>query len=126
MSVVHNQQLQKAILIPVKGEFGGAFHVRSYDLDTTLMWTEYNSVLSSSHTDFRCTVIFLYFVIRWAAGKQKNEHVQAGGDHHSHLCVPVVNRNCSYCSTKRYCSAFTAGEQGDMALSCAHIFCMNS
>lgn len=83
-------------------------------------------VLSSSHTDFRSTVIFLCFVIKWAAGKQKNEHVQAGGDHHRHLCAPVVNRNCSYYSTRRHCLAFTAGEQGDLALSGIHFFCMNS
>lgn len=51
------------------------------------MWAEHNSVRSSSHTDFRSTVILLCFIISWAAGKQKNEHVQAGGDHHRHLCT---------------------------------------
>lgn len=90
------------------------------------MWTKHNSELSCSQTDFRSRVIFLWFVIRWAAGKRNNEHVQAGGDHHRHLCEPVVNRNSSYCFTKRHSLAFTAGERGDMALSCVHFFCMNS
>lgn len=51
------------------------------------MRAEHNSVHSSSHTDFRSTVILLSFIIRWATGNQKNEQVQAGGDHHRHLCT---------------------------------------